>query len=298
MAISYGFFDSKNHDRLYKANEFGRLFDGIITDGIFDNIGNEFIVTPSGNGLTVLIDTGRAWFNNIWINNDARYPITPEDADPLYNRIDAVVIEVNKNDDVRKGYINIVKGAESGGTPSKPELTRTDGVYQYALAYLTIPANLSIITDDNIEYVVGSEETPFVSAQVNQISIDNLYAALNQEFNNYFADWTSEKYQDFELFMTDVVNELSETEIGELQNRIDSKSTAPIELTTYVVKGGGTASVDDPNIDFTNYDYAVDVYSNPFGLQMINCSGHGSYVSLTFKEADQYYDIKVLVRKL
>lgn len=298
MAISYGFFDSQNHDRMYSADDFGRLFDGIITDGIFDDVGNEFVVTPSGNGLTALIDSGRAWFNNIWIYNDSRYPITLDDADPQFTRIDAIVIEINKTDDVRKGFIKVVKGTGAASNPEKPTLTRTDGVYQYALAYVTITPNLLVLTDEEIEYVVGSEETPFVSAQINQMSVDGLYDSYKQEFENYFKNWTSEKNQEFELFMTDVVNELSESEIGELQSRINSKDDKALVIPSSIDRGGIDVYESHEALDFINNDYSIEVGSDPYGLQMVNCSASGSTIHMTFKEADQHYDIRIYVRLL
>ena len=35
MAFKYGFYNSREHDRVYDAEDFSSMFDGIIADGIF-----------------------------------------------------------------------------------------------------------------------------------------------------------------------------------------------------------------------------------------------------------------------
>ena len=40
MAVTYGFYDSTGGDRKYNAEQMGSIFDGIISDGFYSNIGN------------------------------------------------------------------------------------------------------------------------------------------------------------------------------------------------------------------------------------------------------------------
>ena len=44
MAVTYGFYDSTGGDRKYNALQMGSIFDGIIQDGVYANIGNAFQV--------------------------------------------------------------------------------------------------------------------------------------------------------------------------------------------------------------------------------------------------------------
>ena len=69
MALTYGFYNSKNGDRKYDAVAMSRMFDGIIRDGVISAYGKTFEVTVnSGNKINV--DTGRAWFDHTWTLND------------------------------------------------------------------------------------------------------------------------------------------------------------------------------------------------------------------------------------
>ena len=42
MSVTSGFFNSLNGDRRYNAEQMSSIFDGIINDGIFANIGTAF----------------------------------------------------------------------------------------------------------------------------------------------------------------------------------------------------------------------------------------------------------------
>lgn len=183
MAVTYGFYDSVGGDRKYNAEEFSRLFDGIIVDGVFHSVGDIFKVKP-GTGLQVIIGTGRAWFDGTWTYNDADLPISLESPDVL-GRIDAVVIEVNRDILHRKNEIKIIKGTPST-KPIKPTLTNTDVLSQHALAYITVKSDAASIDVTNIEGVVGKSECPFVTGPLTTVDVDYLFSTWEGDFNEWF----------------------------------------------------------------------------------------------------------------
>lgn len=69
MATSYGFFDAKNLDRVYTAEDFNKYLSGLICNGIFDTYGECFRVT-SNNNLTVTVGTGKAWIDGHYFMSD------------------------------------------------------------------------------------------------------------------------------------------------------------------------------------------------------------------------------------
>lgn len=159
MSVTYGFYDSYNGDRVYNAEQFSSFYDGLINDGIYYSVGQRFYVSVS-EGMDIFVDTGRAWFDHTWTFNNQKLLLSVPSADTVYNRIDAVVIEVNKSS--RMNSIKIVSGTAET-TPSRPTMTKTDTIKQYALAYITVPANATSILDTNIANVVGDPETPMIS---------------------------------------------------------------------------------------------------------------------------------------
>ena len=186
MALTSGFFNSKNHDRLYDATQISTLFEGLINDGVYQSVGNIFKVSAS-NGMNVTVDTGRAWFNNTWTRNDALIVLTVPTAEQVLKRIDAVVIEVNSLDTVRNNSIKIVKGTPASN-PTKPSLTKNDDVHQYPLAYITVDPNVTVITQQKIQNAVGTSACPFVTGIIDTLDIDELIAQWSSEFNVLFAE--------------------------------------------------------------------------------------------------------------
>ena len=186
MALTSGFFNSKNHDRLYDATQISTLFEGLINDGVYQGVGNIFKVSAS-NGMNVTVDTGRAWFNNTWTRNDALIVLTVPTAEQVLKRIDAVVIEVNSLETVRNNTIKIVKGTPASN-PEKPSLTKNDDVHQYPLAYITVDPNVTVITQQKIQNAVGTSACPFVTGIIDTLDIDDLIAQWSSEFNVLFAE--------------------------------------------------------------------------------------------------------------
>lgn len=183
MAVTYGFYDSLNHDRLYNAQQMSAIFDGIINDGVFMSVGNQFH-TVAGTGMQVIVKSGRAWFDSTWTLNDAEYPLSIDAADVLLTRIDAIVLEVNSEVATRANAIKVVKGTPAS-TPAKPTLTNTATIHQHALAYVTVAKNITAITNSMIEIVVGKTETPYVTAILQTTDITDLF----NQWEDYFQTW-------------------------------------------------------------------------------------------------------------
>ena len=180
MALSYGFFNSLNGDRKYDAEQMSRIFDGIINDGVFDSVGNMFAVSPV-SGMRIKVAPGRAWFNSTWTYNDADLPLTLVDADVTMGRYDAVVLEVNNNDEVRANSIKVVTGSPST-KPIKPKMTNDNGVHQYPLAYILVGAGETEVRAAAIENAVGTSECPFVTGILKTVNIASLFSEWNGQF--------------------------------------------------------------------------------------------------------------------
>ena len=225
MALTFGFYNSLNGDRKYNAIQFGQLFDGIIQNGIFMSIGDKLMVT-AGEGMTINVGTGRAWFNSTWTLNDSVLPLTVENAEVLLNRIDAVILEVNTNSDVRENSIKIIKGTPSS-SPGRPSLSNTNGLYQYPLAWITVNQGVTTITQAEIENAVGTSNTPFVTGILESMDIDALVAQWETQWINWMEEMTQSSidFQDsqelaFNTWFDTIKGQLSEDAAGNLQNQI------------------------------------------------------------------------------
>lgn len=187
-SVTCGFFNgTMDRRRTYDAHQLSSLFDGILKDGVFASIGECFRVeinTDIPNTVNVL--PGKAWFNKTWTLNDSILPIDCGTSSTGLDRIDAIVIEVNKGEEVLDNFIKFIPGTPSS-TPVKPSLIKTNDVYQYALCYITRIAGSDAITAADIEYVVGTGETPFVTGIMETVSVDSLFTQWEGEFDSWFA---------------------------------------------------------------------------------------------------------------
>lgn len=73
MAFSFGFFNSKNLDRTYTAENFNEYLSSIICDGIQDTYGATF--RPTANKLQLTIGSGKAWIDGHYFISDSSYSI-------------------------------------------------------------------------------------------------------------------------------------------------------------------------------------------------------------------------------
>lgn len=291
MALTYGFFNSVNHDRMYDARQMSRIFDGIINDGVFQNIGDLFAVTPH-EGMDIFVGTGRAWFNGTWTLNDSNMELTISESHPIYTRIDAIVLEVNHDSSIRANIIKIVEGTPSS-SPIKPTLIDDEFQHQHPLAYITILPNVSEITEADIQNVVGldGEGCPFVTGILEVNSVDYLYSQWDAQFNN----WRIEQQNDFEDWFQHLQDELDEHQAAHLQMEIDNLSEKLTTVVSGVLDAGETELTfssskihDDSLVDlFIKSDEEV----NPTGRY----SGEG-YVTFIFEvqETDLYCELRVM----
>lgn len=185
MAFTFGFYNSLNHDRKYNAIQMGQIFDGIIYDGVYSTVGKCFVVRATELEQTVVVGTGRAWFDHTWNYNDSDMVLEAPQSDILMNRIDAVVIDVWSDESRRSNEIKWVMGTPSSN-PSKPVLLKQLGHSQYPLAYVLRRAGVETISQADITSTIGTTECPFVTGPLEHVTIDNLLLQWEAQWDDYY----------------------------------------------------------------------------------------------------------------
>lgn len=241
MSVTCGFYNSIDGDRRYNAEQLTSLVDGIIRDGVFMGIGDALIVSAS-TGMNVIVGTGRAWFNSTWTHNDSLLPLAVDPAEMILNRIDAVVLEVNRSMDVRENTIKMVKGTPAS-VPVPPTLIKSELVNQYALAHVYVGAGVTQITAANITNKVGTDDCPFVTGILQTLNLTALLAQWDGEFHDIlnlrdsqFANLLSSSETQFANMIntqnTQFTNMLNtrDTEFANMISQRDSEFLAWFEL--------------------------------------------------------------------
>ena len=185
MAWESGFFNSVNGDRLYNADKFNEIFEGLITNGVFKNVDKQLVVQPN-SGMTIQVNTGRGWFNNHWVKNTSEKLIVLDPADVVLNRYAAIIVKVNETTPVRDVTVE-AKYSDFASNPVKPSMTRTSTINEYCLAYVYIKAKATAISAADIEDTrFNTNLCGWVTGIIDQVDTDTLYAQWESLFNEWF----------------------------------------------------------------------------------------------------------------
>lgn len=263
MSWTSGFFNSVNGDRLYNADQMSRIFEGLITDGVYASVGNKLAVQTNG-GMTIKIATGRGWFGRHWVNNDSEYVMSLENSDVVLNRYVAVCIRVDDTDAVRDA-VPYLKYSDFATTPAKPTMTRTETVKEYCLAYIYIKAGVSEITASAIEDTRANEALcGWVTGLIEQLNS----ATLFEQFTAIFTEWFDG--------LIDMINENTE---AMLVNALPTSATITLNSDGWVAENG----IYKQSVTVLNMSDTKSVIVNPaadsvtvYSASEIRCSGQAT----------------------
>ena len=161
MAFTSGFFNSVNGDRTYNALQMSQIFDGLIKDGIIKNWLDGFKVsfqTPSAHA--VVIGTGRAWFDHVWVNNDTPLQVLLSSPNATYSRYDVIALKIDQTG--RMAGIEVFEGVPSA-TPAVPTVTSTATLKYYPLANVLRRVGATVLSSDIVDRR-GTEPTNWAAA--------------------------------------------------------------------------------------------------------------------------------------
>jgi len=219
--FSYGFYNSKDGDRKYNATHFGKIFDGIIQDGVFGAaptpLNGMFNVVPNETpNLQVIINPGKAWFMHTWNILDAKATITFNPVNTAsQKRTDAIVLEVNNNytgltgSEPRNNSIKIVEGVNVGISAEDvpPALTQIWNsnhterrIWQYPIAYVTVYGGFYDGGTTDKQFTANVIKAANIKNRINVVgeTDENKYitwlplvtgSTMNTDLNNYLPDW-------------------------------------------------------------------------------------------------------------
>lgn len=209
-----GFFNSVNGDRVYNAEQMSSIFEGLITDGVYEAVGDKLAVQSSG-GMTIHVASGRGWCKKHWFNNTTPYQMTLEASDVTLNRWCAVCIKVDESDSVRDAKPSL-KYSEYATAPVKPEPENSETVKELILAYVYIKAGASEITASDITDTRGNSELcGWVTGLIEQLSTTTLFTQWEDLFTRWFNN------------LQDLINENTETMlVGALPTSVTVTLTA------------------------------------------------------------------------
>lgn len=233
------FFNSINHDRRYKAEEFAEYFGSFIGDGIFPNLSTNLQVL-SNNDMTVNVKQGKAWIKGYFYVNTDDLKLKIDVADSVLSRVDRIVLR--KDVAQRKIYCYVKKG-QFASSPVAPALQRDADMYELGLADIYVRAGVISIIQSNItDLRLNKELCGIVHGVIDQVDVTTLFNQYTEkfklkeeEFETEFKEWITQLK---DILEGDVAGNLlnlinkNKDSIYTVQDNIDKLDSQLADITT------------------------------------------------------------------
>jgi hypothetical protein len=258
MAITYGYFNSVNGDRKYNAETMSEYFDGIVSDGVYETVGDKLQVVASGTDMSISIKTGRALIDCHWLKNDSVHNITLSAADVQLSRYDSIGIKLDYNERTMSFVVN---EGTLANTPSILRPKNTETVKYLWLADVKINAGVSVVRQGNVINRRGYSYCPWVTGVVKQVDTSQLFAQWQDACESYYNSMTAE------------INAYFDNRKAEFESWFDTL-TSTLTVDTYIQKYQRsyevTEEVMELEIGIPDYDSTKDVlFANINGVEFI-----------------------------
>lgn len=276
MAITYGFFNATKqsdgtYDRAYNSDQISDMFEGLVSDGVFESIGDAMVVTPK-SGMTVQVGTGRASIEGRWIRNDAKMDITLAASNIALNRWSAIVIRLNMS----SRTMSIVEKVGTAATnPVKPSLTNSTTVKEKCLAYVYVKAGADSITQVDItDMRADTSVCGWVTGVIKQVDTSHLFLQYQAAYERQLATmqaWETQQKAAFDTWFTALMDQLQvNTYIKKFRKAITTtteQGTFSLDMAGYTYSASDIIFVNVNGVSLIeDYDWIVNTAATPVAI--------------------------------
>ena len=276
MAITYGFFNATKqsngtYDRAYNSDQISDMFEGLVSDGVFESIGDAMVVTAK-SGMTVQVGTGRASIDGRWIKNDAKMDITLAASNIALNRWSAIVIRLNMS----SRTMSIVEKVGTAATnPVKPSLTNSNTVKEKCLAYVYVKAGAGSITQVDISDVrADTSVCGWVTGVIKQVDTRQLFLQYQAAYERQLATmqaWETQQKAAFDTWFSALTDQLQvNTYIKKFRKAITTtteQGTFPLNMSGYTYSASDIIFVNVNGVSLIeDYDWIINTTKSPVAI--------------------------------
>lgn len=246
-----GFYNNKVtagvNDRVYTAEDMRMPYAAIFSDGVKPDangtLGSDLQVKAI-SGMTIQVSVGMGMFGGGYFKNSAVYNIILDSAGAV-QRYDCVIVRADKS--VARDTTIYVKSLDH--VPTVSDLTRTDDIKEYVLAYVTVPPLATSITQSAITDCRLNQNLCGVITGVYQ-QLDG--AAVAAQWEAAFMEWFDSVKNAFVSGAT-LVRAYSATYTTITEN----EATIPINIAQYNKNTDVLTVMIEGRIFLENVDYTI-----------------------------------------
>ena len=177
MSFSYGFFNAKNLDRVYTAEDFTAYLSSLICNGILDTYRQCF--APTVKSLSVTFGTGKAWINGHYLISDTLH--TVDCASYVDESLDRyVVIALFCDLSTRTCGLRIQPGI-AATEPVIPSFTNNNVTTYLTLAAIRLRAGATELTaEDVIDYREDESKCGYCKCILGKCKVTEMLVKMTQ----------------------------------------------------------------------------------------------------------------------
>lgn len=302
--MNYLPFNSVDHDRVYKAEDWAWYFSTFIGNGVFPKPTNGLMVVANGD-MDVAVKAGFGFINGYAFRNQDDHVITIDVGDGSLDRIDRIVLRWDLTN--RQMVIDWKKGTPSS-SPEAPALVRTADTYELALADISVTRGLTTITQSHItDRRTDTTLCGIVEGTVSQIDWATLTAQLDAFMAEYstaiVADYNDyvEQIEDFESdFEADATAWMDDEQadfeawVASMHDVLDTETaTHLLNLIQILQAQIGVPDAYDPDTSYQPKQYCI--YNNKLE-KCIKATSGGAFDQLFWRETTVLDEIDLSIR--
>lgn len=288
MAVTYGFFNSLNSDRVYNADQMSEYFKGLITNGVYESV-DEAMQVLATTGMTVRVGRGRAIIDCKWINLDTVEDIALTASHVTLNRYTAICVHL----DIANRLMEIVAiNGANASDPVRPTPTDTATDKYLVLAYVYVGAGVTTITQANItDTRANTNICGWVTGLIEQVDTSTLFLQWQTAYEDYYSRMTA----GFETWFSSLTEELNvNTYLEAYKKRVVLAGTStaiPLDMTGYTYEASDMIEVFINGLYADEgYDYTLDTSgSQPTVTPVATASG--TVVSISVKKSKIGFEV-------
>lgn len=202
------------YDRAVNSAQLRKLYRTLYSNGVLPNVDDQLVVKEKEE-MIVEVSAGFCIAHGVlkWFDEPTNISI-PQSQDQ--DRIDTIVVRMDDTKDVRSCELYVLKGVKSNN-PKRPELTRTDTIWELGIADIFVPKNSYVVTQDRITDTRPEMERCGFISPLGEFDTDFLYEQIQGDLK-YFKEV---REVEFDAWFQKIRGQLSEDAAGHLQNQID-----------------------------------------------------------------------------
>lgn len=284
MSVTCGFFNSSNGDRKYNADQMSSYFEGLVSDGVYENVGNALIV-KAGDGMQVIAGEGRAVIRSKWFKNDASRIINLNPAHVTLNRYTAICLRLDLENRKVDFY---TKDSADATKPIKPTMEDSSTIKELCLAYVYVGRGVTEITQNNIEDTrADTNICGWVTGLIKQVDTRELFLQWQAAYEKNIAEmeeWKKKQQDSFNDWFGTLTGQLNvKTKLREY------KKTVTLKKDTTEIRIGDSFFDQDDTVLYANLngiqlvegvDYTLDGINDGTFLKFTNVIEAGNTIEI------------------